>query len=239
MNTVDSIVRNVLLQPRFRGEEFDVTLQYALRGVKEICGIRGMPKTVFLEVNANNVAKLPDDYISYTKIGVCVNDRFYSLGYNDKLCSMEKDCSTATQVDTAPIGFYFNNFALPEGGIYGRIFGFGVVENRYGEYHVNEQNGTVEFSDDLSGDPIMEYVSTGWDIASGTAMVDPLAEETLIAWTEWKTLQGRGNMSPGEVREAERNYLDARDEYVTRKFSFTFDEFKDAINYGYMQAPKH
>lgn len=239
MIAVESIVRNVKIQPRFRNDEFDVLLQYALRGVKEVCGIRGLPKTIFLELNDNNVARLPDDYLSYSKVGICANDQFYTLGYNSKLCKMEADCPSPVNTNSDTRGFYFNNLFLPNNGAYGRVFGFGLGTNIFGEYNVDEKNGQIQFSDNIQGDPILEYVSSSTDITNGTVMVDPLAEEALIAWVEYIALKGRGTSNLGEVRDAYQNYLLVRDNYVARKFSFTFDEFRQAVDHGFMQSPKH
>mgnify|MGYP000657493726 CR=1 FL=1 len=237
MIPLEPVVRQVTIQPRFKNDEFDLLLQYALRGVKEVCGINGLPKTVFLEVNDNNVAQLPKDYLSYSKVGVCLDGAFYTLGYNPKMCNMEKDCPSP--VTSKGHGFYYNNIFLPENGHYGRVFGFGVGTNAFGEYNVNEMMGTVEFSDGFLGDPILEYMSSAQDIKNGTVMIDPLAEEALIAWIEMRALMGRGNSGITEIRDAEYRYKQAKEEYVLRKFSFTFDEFSQAIDYGYMQAPKH
>lgn len=236
MIPVENVVRRVSIQPKFRNDEFDLLLDYALRGVKEICGINGLPKTIFLELNENKVAKLPSDYLSYSKVGVCIDEGFYTLGHNASLCKMEKDCPSPT--NGAPSGFYYRNLFLPSEGRYGRVFGFGVGSSALGEYNVNEKTRTIEFSDGLLGDPILEYVSSAQDIENGTVLIDPLAEEALIAWIETKALQGRAVSGLGESRDYERRFKEAKADYILHKFSFTIDEFKQSLDHGYMQSPK-
>lgn len=238
MIPVESIVNQVRVQDRFRNDEYDVLLNYALRGVKEVMGRKGLPKTVFLKLNDNNVAKLPDDYLTYTKVGTLIGDRIYAMAPNPNMFKGDPDCPPENN-NASDFGFFFDNYFNPWEHRFGRLFGYGTTKNKYGTYRVDEIKHQIEFSDEIQGTPLLEYRSSALDITNGTVMVDPLAEEALIAYVEWKALSGRMNVPDYMIQRAKDEWLYQKNEYVIQKFSFTWDEFKQAVDYGYMQAPKH
>lgn len=80
-------------------------LNYAIQGYRRLnlAGLMPTTKTVLLDIDANtNTATLPDDYIQYNKVGICVGcgDKgiggFINLCYNPNICSNIQD----TELDT-------------------------------------------------------------------------------------------------------------------------------------------
>ena len=240
MITVDSIVSSLKIQPRFSDDEYDVMMELALRGVREIYGKKGLPVSYFPELNENRVATLPDDLMNYSKVGTIYNGRCYILGYNPKMCDDSSICGPGEQSgEPANLGFYFDNLYLPAQGGYGRLFGYPTFGNIYGEYNIDKENRQIQFSDDVLGTPVIEYRSTKIDITDGSIMLEPLAEEVIIKWTEMKTLDSRGTVPEAVIRRHKIEYDELLREYIHRRYMFTFQEFVEAIDEGYMQAPKH
>ena len=130
----------------------------ALQGLRELTfDVEQRVKTTTLTVNSSTLqVTLPADYVKLLRVGYKNNDDdFVPLGYNSNL---SLDASVTSQISEDP---YDENNPYFHTDM-GRKFGVGGGKNSLGYYRINRQDGTINFSSDLSGKTIfMEYISDG------------------------------------------------------------------------------
>tara|TARA_R100001440_G_scaffold38250_2_gene57946 strand:- start:2137 stop:3360 length:1224 start_codon:yes stop_codon:yes gene_type:complete len=130
----------------------------ALQGLRELTfDVEQRVKTTTITVDSTTLqCTLPDDYVKLLKVGYKnSSDDFVSLGYKSDL---SLDASVNSQISEDP---YDENNPYFHTDM-GRKYGVGGGQNALGYYRINRQDGTINFSSDLSGKTIfMEYISDG------------------------------------------------------------------------------
>ena len=130
----------------------------ALQGLRELTfDVEQRVKTTTITVNSTTLqCTLPADYVKLLKVGYKnSSDDFVSLGYKSDL---SLDASVNSQISEDP---YDENNPYFHTDM-GRKYGVGGGQNALGYYRINRQDGTINFSSDLSGKTIfMEYISDG------------------------------------------------------------------------------
>ena len=129
----------------------------ALQGLRELTfDVEQRVKTTTLAVSSSLQVSLPADYVKVLRVGFKGDDdEFHPLGYKSNL---SLDASVQSVVSDDP---YDENNPYYHTDI-GKKFGIGGGQNTLGYYRVNRQDGTINFSSDLSGKTVfMEYISDG------------------------------------------------------------------------------
>lgn len=184
--TLDYCVRTALAD---RGEsdldKYQQFFNFAIASYRRLnlAGLLPTVKSVMLEVDPNtHTAELPDDYVSFIKIGFCKNGHVVNLDYDEDLCTQAQlglnpndDCdSCAVNIEsdlnaiasdcTDGLGawwyfpYYFND------AWYGGLYGYGSARYRGGYKIVGNQ---ICFASNVTAERVlMEYKSNGIDGAN-------------------------------------------------------------------------
>jgi len=178
-------------------------LKWAVDGYRKmnLHGLMPTIKTVELQMDkSTNSVDLPNDYIDYLKIGVCVNGYMYNFDLNNNIClptdtnvGCPCDAETIEQTLTDTSGVYLDynttwDYFQPRvnNGIYTAGF-YGVGAGFYGGgYKIDTNNARIVFDSYVTVDSVMlEYKSTGIS-DDGTALVDEGAIESLNSWVNYQ-----------------------------------------------------
>lgn len=166
------------------GKQYLRLLKFAIDAFRRLNLAGQLPtiKTETLEVDkATNTVIIPQDYVSYTKIGICCNGYFINFDIADNLCLQAPGQPTACACDDEiaetitkcceggegwagdnVASWYYpyyshvhnNQFVA---GFYGMGAGF-----RHGGYKINLEAGIIQFDSCVRADEVvLEYVSTG------------------------------------------------------------------------------
>lgn len=227
--TIGSIVDDVLNDLGIYTEENYVRYkQFVIRGVAEInlFHLRNT-KTVTLPISAINTVNLPDDFIDYTSIAICVDGREWTLTLNENICiTDDTDCS----VEQGNTGYEEIVSPTPS---YGASGGYNVSY-----YRIDKQRNRIVLQKSIPGADIkLTYITNGIDYNNET-LIPLVARESLIAYTHWKHVQ-HDPMAPLNVKQMNKDdYFRETRKLRQLEYSFTIDELKDAIASGYQQTPK-
>lgn len=194
------------------GMRFMQFLKWAIDGYRKLNLSSLLPniKSVMLDVDpSTNTAKLPIDFIDYTKIGLCVNGVILNLDMHDELClhdyatsvcgCTDSDINTAIEnVNSNVIGSggyawvgdtwfypYYQHYHNGQftAGYYGLGAGFGKTG-----YRINRELNCIQLNSNIqSGKILLEYKSSGLD-ATGNAIVPQTALLALQAWVHYRRL---------------------------------------------------
>lgn len=194
-------------------------MQLGFRVYRDLNLYVGMPniKTVYLPVQENMTIDLPDDFVDYRAIGVCVNGRIITLSLDNSLClrhnindccELEADTITSVASGTPSQLFPYWYLFLPtwrNGNYVGETYGE-TGGNCKGYFRVDYNNRQIQFNSLIPQTEIaLEYVSNGVD-CDGNAVVPEYAIEPIISGIHWKRIQNQTGISLGEKERAKQDY---------------------------------
>ena len=248
---LDEIVREYLIGAGDVTEHrYARLLTIAIKGLSQLhLDVSGVSKRVKLVLSDINTANLPNDYISFTKIGICGSDgNIHTLGWNPNMClpSIYDDCgnltnptSETTEVDSAtgPIFIPWEGGLTRNGEALGRIYGLGGGNNRYGYYKIDEVNKIIAFQSLSATEVWLEYLGNLSDV-DGNYEVHVYDTEALEAWIYWKDIEKNRTYGAGEKETARRSWKRERDIAQRRHSSFTLDQAKQVGRKANKQSPK-
>lgn len=187
-------------------------------------------------------APLPDDYISYKRIGVCINNVMIPLGYNPRLCldKMYDDCG-GEEVRSSQVGSdVFLEYPLhyENGEMLGAYFGIGGGNNSLGYYRIDENFWRIQFGSLISGHPVvMEYLADVEKV-NGEFVVHPYVSEAVKAGIAWRYVRNRRGASVSEITLRRSEYYNQRRLASRRITAFTLDEAYQYNRIGFKQTVK-
>jgi len=178
--------------------EFDKMWILGLRALADMTfDVSGQTKTVRLPVSGNKTVLLPEDCLSWVKIGI-LDDKgqINTLKVNNALTTF-RDTNPNRIGDLTPdisnsIGNqalvpYYSNFYYA-GGSY-NLFGVGNGVITYGECKVDEPNRVIILNTDFKYDSIMfEYLSCPQKDSEYQVMT--CLQEAIISFIKWKMKMG-------------------------------------------------
>jgi hypothetical protein len=217
----------------------------------------GLPtmKTVTLEVDSStNTAILPNDYIEYSKIGLCVNGVLVNFDMNDALCldSAEADsvCACTDEEITAGIEACCNGIGS-EGtwyypyysqyhngqfvaGIYGAGAGF-----RHGGFKINLEANKIQFDSCVTAsEVVLEYKSSGMS-TDGNAIVQQTAIPAIEAYIHWKRCKfSKDTMEKRDTEMHRRTWVAESSAMFKRKNALTYSDWLSLFRKLSFQSPK-
>lgn len=183
------------------------------------------------DVPSTGVIHLPEDYIRYTKIGICRQGRIYTLTLdpdlcpkNANICGSLEDVNLSEQYPIVPHVFngqFYGGYELPA------LFMAGGGVNKDGYYRVDSGKGVVYLDSVFANSEIViEYQSTGK--VTGQTLVPHLFIDAIRYYIAWKLYE----YDPEKVRLADREYQKFAD-YLTeaqiQENMFTLDEMLDML----------
>ena len=209
----------------------------------------GVPKPIVLDINDDDTADLPLDYLQYIRIGICVNGEIICLGRNDALCinKLYDNCNDSVAHLTVTQFGYPNGYL--SGYLYGRpnyrngefqggLFGIGADNNCLGYYRINKETNQIVFSQLTCRREaiIMEYMSD-IDSINEDFEVHPFCIAALKDYIFWKVKQ-RSSKPLGEQQMANRDYINSSRLMRMRFASATKEEWISAFRSGIKASPK-
>lgn len=195
--------------------EFKRLRRLGVRGCRAFnMEILGALKTVLLDINANKTVSLPEDYLSYSKMGV-INDagEIVTFTRNDQLANYHAMYTaiadrneglplydTGVGVRPTVFPFVYYNYWM-NGGTY-NLFGLDSGTAVIGTFKIDEDAGVILLNpDNTFSQVVFEYVSTGYDENGGDFMIDARAEEAFICYLRWQNaIDLRKKFSSSDVR---------------------------------------
>lgn len=148
-------------------------------------------KSSFIDQQANRAITMPDDYVYYTKIGVCKNNHIVTLGLDESLCNEDDRCPNEDQASdeinfrTYPYNWYYPFYNVSTNVHHNKpetLYGYGGGKAHYGYYNVDESSNPpkIIFSKDVPQDAqiVVEYKSDG--VGDGAELVDTEAEHCIF-----------------------------------------------------------
>lgn len=196
-------------------------------------------KAVSLTVaEGTNFVPLPDDFLSYRRIGVLGSDcKIYALGQNDRINISDAQCTPSQGDSLSGFGqdYYFSNFY--HGGSSGKLYGVGGGNNERGEYRINLEENKIELDLNLLTESIvLEYYAD--NSISSDPTIHVYMEEAVMDYMYFKSISKKSNVSGTEKQLAKRNWDLSRKLARARVLSFTDTEFLALANKNTQQAIK-
>jgi len=231
MVTLDEVVRSVLSEEgRNTTHEYLRYLNIANRGLKQLTmDTVGDTQVTLLAVDNTTLrADLPDGFISHSFVGLVGNDgKLHPLGADRYIPKL--GAANATIVHES---FYANQF----GGVFGA--GGGQNSNGYYQPEVDRENNQMIFAATESDAIVyLEYVSDGRAVDNET-VIPEYAEEAMMSFIYWKSIQKKRNVSRGEKLDAKHDFFNEKRLARARVCSFTKDEALQSIRKGFKLSPK-
>ncbi len=255
--TLDSCVRAYLNEKdESSPHQYARMVAIAKSGLKEMnLDIASTTKVIEMDVDQNSLtAPLPNDYITYKRIGMCVNGRIIPLGYNPLLCidrtytdcgNIQPPCSTnPTEEQNSNNTVYDSQlpYTTPlhfrNGDNLGAFFGIGGGNNSLGYYRIVEEYGEIQFANLTNKYPVvLEYLA---DIEKQGAdySIHPFLVEAVKAWMGWATIRNKDGMAQSEIFVKRKEYYNQRRLAAQRYSGFTLDEAYQYSRLAFKSSPK-
>lgn len=253
--TLDRVIKSLLNEMGEEGaHKYSQLLNIGKDGLRELnMDISGSAKiAVFGTETGNGIdyqisettlsASLPDDYISYKRIGICINNVIHPLGYNPKMCldKMFDDCGGEEVRSNEVGGNVFLEYPLhyENGEMLGAYFGIGGGNNSFGYYRIDDNYHRIQFGSLISGyTVVMEYLADVERI-NGEFIIHPYLVETIKAFMAWGYIRNRRGASQNEIQLRRKEYYNQRRLSSRRFTSFTLDEAYQYNRIGFKQTVK-
>lgn len=234
--------------------EFRRLYNIGVRGIREFnTDVVGTYTTKLLDVNANKTVDLPDDYVTYSKLGI-INEKgeIVTLRLNNQLSTYNigrdlkserfEDVPKITALTNPSIPysypFVFFNFFISNQSF--NLFGLGGGGQNMGDYKFDEECGVIVLGPNFKYEKILlEYLSDGMDCDANDYMVDSRAAEALLAYVRWKSsLDMPKKYGQGIIREYKAEFKSERLKAKMRINKFNVAEFEDMHRITSKLAPR-
>lgn len=254
------IVKNVLAKVNKPEKNLYMRLlQFANNGFRRLNLADGMPVTMKTETlpvdQATNTAILPNDYLDYYKIGLCINGVLVNFDMNDSLClgsaapasvcacSIDEIASNIAQCCNGSGGGFeaFGTWYYPyysyyhNGQFVAGAYGVGAGY-RHGGYKINIPANTIQFDSCVTAPEIvLEYKSSGLT-GDGNAIIEQTAIPALTAFVQMEY-----NEAIKDARWAQyyrRIWVSESAAMFKRKNALTYNEWLSLFRSMTFQIPK-
>jgi hypothetical protein len=249
-----TIVAELIDSKDSSSHEFRRMYNIGVRGVREFnTDIVGNFSTKLLDVNANKTADLPEDYVTYSKMGV-INEKgeIVTLRSNPQLSNynighpLNPDRFEgvpgigAVSYPAIPYNYpyiYYNFFISNQSF---NLFGLAGGGQDIGQYKVDEECGIIIFGPNFKYEKVLlEYLGDGMDRDCDDYMIDSRAAEAMLAYIRWKTaLDNPKKYGQGIMRDYKQEYKSERLKAKMRINKIVVSEFEDIQRITNKLAPR-
>lgn len=247
--SLDQVIRELMIELGESSEnKYARYLQHGISGLREFnfdlsANNGGSPTCVYLNVNDNQTADLPKDYINYVKIAtIDCHGNIHSLGLNNSMAFNNAVDSCGNPIAVVPVSNsssndnafftggswdgYADNFR--NGELVGRLFGIGGGSNPFGYYRINTSTGQIQLGSVTTELIFLEYLSD-LSLVDGEYFVHPYCVETLKSYIYWK-INLRNPRQSGNVKgEARQEYFNEYFRSKARFYSMNEREWLDTF----------
>lgn len=233
--TVDECVNNYLDESDQSIHKYAKCFHIAFRGMNEL-GLDAFyaVKSIRIPVESNMTAKLPHDYISYSKVGVLnAYGEIITMGMNSKLTvAFDTNPTRVAQTTdntsvTTTWGVQWLNYW--NGQYYGAIYGLPSGTPFIGSFKIDNANGVIVLSQNFTYPYVMlEYVASP---ALGEDYYIPLQfMEAVISYIRWKdaiSIPSKTHAANSNVQMRRHDYFEARRLAIARYDPVNFPDLHE------------
>ena len=219
--TLDSVINEYIDDSEQSIHKYAKLYNIAYRGMERL----GLDffykiKSVKIAVDTTNyTVQLPNDYVSYTKIGVLnAKGEIIPLKFNSKMTFFGDMMANRQELteDNTLVDWYqqdvpiFYNYW--DGYGFTNIYGIPSGSPNVGSFNIDDANGVVLLNQNFYYDYLMiEYLSS--PDPQQQFMIPLHFREAMLAWLAWRDIASMPNTRKGALgdkRERERNYYNQR-----------------------------
>lgn len=244
--TIHQVVRSYMSAAGIKSlTDYERLLNFAIEGYSDLSIFNvDTIDVAYIPVNTEtNVAILPSDFITMTKIGVNINGRLWTLTVNNDIiiprpeiiCQNDIE-SVSTVTDISALGGYYFCGHYRNGLYIDTLYGLGGGFNE-AYYRIDKNNGVILFNGNVrNNEIILEYKSSG--VKSGGAPIPREARPALVAYIAWKHIQYDNRYSDADKARRENAYNLESHKLTLLDCGFTADEFLDTMRSSSSQSIK-
>ena len=209
--TIDSIVRGYLID---KGQdamhEYPRALRAAITSLKDLhYDVSGTPKVEVLTVENASKATLPQDVIRVIRLGFSDSSgRFVEIfSDNNLIVNTPTNQNEVNQSEGTVMGGAFDSSLFRNGQSIGRWYG-----NKGGgayTFRMDWERGLVEFSSNVSGQVIIEYLGDPNKIGA-EYLVHPFLVEAIEYGIHYRMMKFKRSYSASEKQMSRNDYLNAK-----------------------------
>ena len=209
--TIDSIVRGYLID---KGQdamhEYPRALRAAITSLKDLhYDVSGTPKVEVLTVENASKATLPQDVIRVIRLGFSDSSgRFVEIfSDNNLIVNTPTNQNEVNQSEGTVMGGAFDSSLFRNGQSIGRWYG-----NKGGgayTFRMDWERGLVEFSSNVSGQVIIEYLGDPNKIGA-EYLLHPFLVEAIEYGIHYRMMKFKRSYSAGEKQMSRNDYLNAK-----------------------------
>lgn len=224
---------------------FQKFLQYAILGYRELrFKVSRNVKVLYATPNDAMIVPMPQDFETYTKIGIQTNKGIFNLSLNPDLpfsrkteCGADIDAVVATcecseeQAASYNYGFYYTPHwrnGQYVGEMYGRAGGY----NQLGYYRLDYDYRQIQFSGVPKTELYIEYMSSGDDINDST-LIPTSAVQAVRSYVHWQLKEFDSKSSLGERQLKKAQYLSDKSDFGIMENFDGISAFMDAVYTGF------
>lgn len=234
--SLSSIVKNVLLDRAYPMHFYVQFLNYAKNISQELIYDRlGAVNTVVLKLNAQGYAKLPDDYVDWTKVGVVQGQLIKPLVQQQGINRLPNTTSEIGGYIPTVQNYYttYNDF----GEYVGRDYG-GKTFFQNDTYKIIKERGIIQCSEALPyTEIIMEYISNGCCMLASVG-VEAYAQATIKSYILWQMKDHSRAYSDSQALVAKKEYTDQYKILRARLNEFDGNVIQRIMQLNYIATPK-
>jgi len=237
---LDYVVRSVMSDlKQYTFHNYQALLQLAAEGFTDLnLFVTNNVKVAYLPINENFTVDLPEDFIDYVKIGILLNGKVWTLGYNkdialprtvdrcgNTLPSIVSCSSNDDDINFPTWGFYFANH-FRNGQYVGELYGLGGGFN-FAYYTIDHDKRQIVLTDGVPKEEIiLEYKSSGID-AEGSTTIPRQAVRAIKEYVHWKRLEYDERVAMNIKMRREDQYYIQYEKLRFLESSFTLEEYLD------------
>ena len=257
MYNISYIAKSVLADiDSVDNREYQRIVKFAIDGYRKLrlSGLMGQTnKTIKLQINTNNVAYLPDDYVDFIKIGINCNGNLLNLDYNEKILGQinenEADCeySSLSEMQDVLCGcknkpngcstWWYSYPTWLDGQFYGGYYGYGSSVYR-GGYKIDLNQRIIAFDSWVkSHEVILEYESNG--IEGDSTIIPESAIPVLTAYVHYKKNMHNPNLQTRlAIQPYYQEYIQELKGFRARTAAMTAHDWKQIYLDTFRQSVK-
>lgn len=226
-------------------------LQYAILGFQDLnLYVSQSVKVAYIPVKENLKAiDLPDDYITYTKIGYNNGGTIATLALNEDLMIPRNtdDCGNTINENTGSCGNestgqsthgYYYSPHYRNGQFVGELYAGAGGRRNDGYYRVDEERRMILFSSDIAASEIiLEYKSSGIS-GDGSTLVKREFIPAIRAYIHWQRRAYNDAVAESKKIALMNQYYTEYEKVKDLEVSFTIEEYLASTRATYRQSPK-
>ena len=251
MRTLDQVVREYLIRIGAEGinNRYSRFLQLGIAGLRDLHYDKADAVAyAILEIGENETVTLPEDYIHYKKVGVCLNGIVVGLGGRDNMCPPTTDDCGDLVVDQPTLpdntwdGTFWNyggNNWNVDGFNVGRDYGLGGGQNAIGYFKIFPERGYIALQNMSTSftEIVLEY-DCDLEKVGANHLVHQYEVEAVQSWIAWKSIIDSRTYSLGEKDIRKRQYQSDKFKALSMQNRFQLNELMSVYRSGYKSSPK-